>query len=81
MLALARSGTLAGASFAFRVPEGGDRWPSRDKRELLRVDLIEVSAVAQPAYAATTVSARAMARAAGYHEAAARLRRLRLLEL
>lgn len=81
VLALARSGTLAGASFAFRVPDGGDHWPTRNKRELLRVDLIEVSAVAQPAYAATTISARAMARAAGYNDAAARLRRLRLLEL
>jgi HK97 family phage prohead protease len=57
VLALARSGTLAGAPFAFRVPDG-DRWPTRDRRELIRVDLIEVSAVAQPACAATTISAR-----------------------
>lgn len=81
ILALARSGTIAGASFAFRVPTGGENWPARDKRELTRLDLIEVSAVAQPAYAATTISARAMARASGYQDAAALIRRMRLLEL
>lgn len=81
ILALARSGTIAGASFAFRVPDGGERWPTRDKRELIRLDLIEVSAVSQPAYAATTISARAMARATGYGEASALIRRMRLLEL
>lgn len=81
ILALARSGTIAGASFAFRVPDGGDRWPARDKRELIRLDLIEVSAVAQPAYPGTAISARALARAAGYAEASAQIRRLRLLEL
>ena len=81
VLALARSGTLLGASFGFRVPANGDRWPARDKRELARVELLEVSAVTVPAYADTTISARAMARASGYNEAAARLRRLRMLEL
>ena len=81
VLALARSGTIAGASFAFLVPEGGDRWPTRDKRELIRLDLIEVSAVAQPAYLATSISARAMAKAAGYAEAAARIRLMRLVQL
>ena len=65
VLALARAGTIAGASFAFRVPPGGDRWPSPNNRELVKLDLIEVSAVAQPAYAGTTISARALARAAG----------------
>ena len=81
ILALARSGTIAGASFAFRVPPGGDRWPARDKRELVKLDLIEVSAVAQPAYAATSISARAMAKAAGYAHASSLIRRMRLLEL
>ena len=81
VLALARSGTLAGASFSFTVPDGGDRWPARDKRELLRLNLLEVSAVAQPAYAATSISARAMAKAAGYAEAAARIRLMRLMEV
>ena len=81
ILALARSGTIAGASFAFRVPTGGDRWPARDKRELVKLDLIEVSAVAQPAYAATSISARAMAKAAGYAEVSNLIHRMRLLEL
>jgi uncharacterized protein len=62
ILALARSGTIAGASFAFRVPAGGDAWPARDRRELTRVELVEVSAVTQPAYADTTISARALGR-------------------
>lgn len=74
ILALARSGTIAGASFAFRVPEGGDRWPARDRRELVRLDLIEVSAVTAPAYADTTVSARAMAHAAAEPAAVRRWR-------
>ena len=77
VLALARAGILSGASFGFTVPEGGDRWPARDKRELVRVDLLEISAVTLPAYADATVSARAMARARG----CAYIRRLRLLEL
>ena len=81
VLALARSGTLLGASIGFRVPSAGDRWPTRDKRELTRIDLLEVSAVTVPAYAETTISARAMARASGYHEAAARIRAMRLVEL
>lgn len=81
ILALAVAGTVAGASFAFLVPPGGDIWPQRDHRELIRLDLIECSVVTQPAYAGTTVSARAMARAAGYAEASARLRRMRLMEL
>ena len=76
ILALARAGTIAGASFAFRVPTGGDRWPTRDSRELIRLDLLEVSAVTVPAYAGTTISARAMA-----YASARRPLRLRLLEL
>lgn len=64
ILALAKAGTIAGASFAFRVPKGGDAWPSRNQRELRQLELIEVSAVTAPAYADTTVSARAMAHAA-----------------
>jgi HK97 family phage prohead protease len=70
ILALARSGTIAGASFAFRVPAGGDVWPARDRRELHQLELIEVSAVTQPAYADTTISARSI----GHDEASARLR-------
>jgi uncharacterized protein len=70
ILALARSGTIAGASFAFRVPAGGDAWPARDRRELRAVELVEVSAVTLPAYADTTVSARAY----GMGDASARIR-------
>ncbi len=81
VLAQTRAGIVTGASFGFRVPTNGDRWPARDKRELVRVDLLEISAVTIPAYADATVSARAMARARGCAEANAYVRRLRLLEL
>lgn len=81
ILSLARSGTIAGCSFSFTVPDGGERWQGRDSRELLRLDLHEISAVTQPAYQGTAISARAMARAAGYASACAQIRRLRLLEL
>ena len=81
VLAQARAGIVTGASFGFTVPPGGDAWPGRDKRELLRVDLLEISAVTVPAYADTSISARAMAHATGRLDAAARLRHLRLLEL
>lgn len=75
ILALARSGTIAGASFAFRVPPGGDVWSAtRDRRELVRVELIEVSAVTQPAYADATISARSIVQ----NEARSRIRRLYL---
>lgn len=80
VLALARAGTIAGCSFSFTVPAGGERWASRDSRELVRLDLHEISAVTQPAYAGTTISARALARASGYADACAHIRRLRLLE-
>jgi uncharacterized protein len=77
ILALARAGTIAGASFAFRVPKGGDAWPSPDLRELRAVQLVEVSAVTQPAYGGTSVLARA--RVDSSIERAAALRQLRLL--
>lgn len=75
VLTLARAGVVSGASFAFRVPDGGERWPTRDKRDLIRVNLLEVSAVTVPAYAGAVVSARALQHAHGF------ARRLRLLEL
>ena len=81
ILALARSGTIAGCSFSFTIPDGGERWQGREHRELVRLDLHEISAVTQPAYQGTAISARAMARAAGYASACAHIRRLRLLEL
>lgn len=54
------AGTASGASFAFRVAEGGDRWYRKNgawRRDLIDVSLIELSPVAAPAYpgsAATT---------------------------
>lgn len=59
VLALAERGDLGGASFGFTVPTGGDRWQGK-RRELRAVTLHEVSVVsAWPAYAGTSVSARA----------------------
>jgi HK97 family phage prohead protease len=58
IIELARSGTIAGASIGFRVRPGGEKWPSRNVRELHELELIEISAVTAPAYADTTISAR-----------------------
>lgn len=58
VLALAERGDLGGASFAFTVPTGGERWTGRS-RELVRVNLQEISVVsAWPAYEGTSVMAR-----------------------
>lgn len=57
VLALAQRGDLGGCSFGFRVKDEG--WPARDRRELLAVDLIEISIVhAFAAYSDTSVQAR-----------------------
>lgn len=57
ILALAERRDLGGMSFAFKVMD--EAWPTRDRRELRAVDLLEVSVVqAFPAYAATSVEAR-----------------------
>lgn len=59
MLALAERGDLGGMSFGFRVPKGGDVW-NGNRRELVKVDLVEVSIItAWPAYDGTVVQARA----------------------
>ena len=61
-----RVGNLDGMSFAFRVPSGGDRWDLKTEpalRELLHVELHEVSVVAMPAYPATEVAMRSLAAA------------------
>ena len=58
---LVERGDVAGASFGFRVPEGGDRWEQRAGqlvRELLTVDLHEITLTHDPAYADTTVAKR-----------------------
>jgi len=58
ILELAERGDLGGMSFAFTVPKDGERWTGR-KRELLAVDLHEISVVsAWPAYEGTTVNPR-----------------------
>lgn len=73
ILAMAERGDLGGMSFGFRATQ--ERWPSADARELLAVDLHEISVVqAFPAYAATSIAARSQAQAG----ADARRRRLRL---
>ena len=54
-------GDVAGCSFGFKVPEGGDRWEERGStmvRELLNVDLVEITLTSDPAYADTTVAMR-----------------------
>jgi HK97 family phage prohead protease len=58
VLALAERGDLGGMSFGFLVPEGGDRWTG-DRRELVKIDLREISVVQSwPAYEGTVVAAR-----------------------
>lgn len=75
VLALAQRGDLGGCSFGFRVQD--EAWPAADRRELRAVELVEISIVhAWPAYAQTTVQARARSRAGD----AVRARR-RFLEL
>jgi uncharacterized protein len=57
-LELVRSGNAGGASFAFRVMDGGERWDG-NHRTLLAVDLREISIVsAFPAYDGTIVHTR-----------------------
>lgn len=59
-------GDVAGCSFGFRVAEGGDRWEQRGTqmvRELLQVELSEITLTADPAYSDTTVALRS------YHDA------------
>lgn len=59
VLALAERGDLGGMSFGFTVPKGGERWRG-DRRELLAVELREISVVSSwPAYGGTIVQARA----------------------
>src|SRR4030095_2630599 len=56
-------GHLDAMSFAFRVPPDGDQWDLKatpPRRELLQVNLREVSVVAMPAYPATEVAMRSL---------------------
>lgn len=62
LLVSVQRGDIAGCSFGFTVPKGGDRWEVRgDKvvRELVDVDLIEITITPVPAYADTSVAVRA----------------------
>ena len=54
-------GDVSGCSFGFRVAPGGERWEQRGGqmvRELLEVDLIEVTLTADPAYQDTSIAMR-----------------------
>lgn len=56
-------GDVAGCSFGFRVTDGGDRWEQRGGqlvRELLEVDLHEITLTHDPAYQDTTVALRSL---------------------
>ncbi|MGE0698782.1 MAG: HK97 family phage prohead protease [Hyphomicrobiaceae bacterium] len=61
LLVSVERGDVRGASFAFSVPAGGDRWEVRGNnvvRELVDVDLHEITITAQPAYLDTSVARR-----------------------
>lgn len=65
ILALAERGDVGGMSFAFTVPEKGERW-QEDRRELRSITLHEISVVsAWPAYPGTIVQARRRPAASG----------------
>lgn len=54
-------GDVAGCSFGFRVAPGGDRWEQRGAtlvRELIDVELVEITLTSDPAYQDTTVAMR-----------------------
>ncbi|MDZ3836822.1 MAG: HK97 family phage prohead protease [Rhodospirillales bacterium] len=54
---------VAGASFAFRVQPGGERWSFDDgkvRRTLTDVALAEITVTAQPAYGETSVALRSL---------------------
>ncbi|MGB7479866.1 MAG: HK97 family phage prohead protease [Burkholderiaceae bacterium] len=56
---------IQGCSFGFKVPEGGDRWEQRGSqliRELLNVELLEITLTADPAYSDTSVAMRSRPR-------------------
>ncbi len=60
---LVKRGDVSGASFSFTVPKGGDKW-SRSaggvQRELLEVNLKEITITPDPAYLDTSVAKRSM---------------------
>jgi uncharacterized protein len=63
LLVSVERGDVTGASFAFTTPKGGDKWEMRGDqvvRELLDVDLHEITITAQPAYTDTDVARRSL---------------------
>lgn len=61
---LVERGDVRGCSFGFRCAEGGDRWELRGERmhrELVDVDLHEITLTAWPAYRETEVVKRSLA--------------------
>jgi uncharacterized protein len=61
LLVSVERGDVRGASFAFSTPAGGDKWEVRGGavvRDLLDVDLHEITITAQPAYSDTSVALR-----------------------
>ena len=54
---LIKRGDVTGFSFGFRVPAGGDNWPTANTRILKRVNIHEASLTAFPAYLGTEGSA------------------------
>ncbi len=61
---LVERGDISGCSFGFRVPEGGDVWEMRSgqlMRDLVTVDLQEITITSNPAYLDTSVAKRGMA--------------------
>ncbi|MCG7985652.1 MAG: HK97 family phage prohead protease [Candidatus Thiodiazotropha lotti] len=61
LAALVERQDVAGASFAFTVPKGGDTWHREGRalhRELREVNLHEITVTANPAYPDTTVAKR-----------------------
>ncbi len=64
LLVSVERGDIAGASFAFTTPKGGDRWTfAKDgpaQRELLDVDLLDVTVTPMPAYLDTSVARRSL---------------------
>jgi HK97 family phage prohead protease len=63
LLVSVERGDVRGASFAFSTPKGGDKWEMRGDqvvRELVDVDLHEITITAQPAYLDTEVARRSL---------------------
>ena len=60
---LVERGDVGGCSFGFRCTSGGDRWSTRNgrmHRELIEVDLFEITLTAWPAYRETEVVKRSL---------------------